>query len=665
MHLRTAPRIFLPCALAAALLSAAPHSRAQAVNGYAEQLRAKPTRAGPGANVPYAPIRKPETDGQVPEIEMFVGESRVFPTPGVGRIAVGNGALLTAAALDGKEVILFANGVGTSSLFVWNEDGRYQRLKVSIVPGDTSRYAREIAAFLLTIPKARASIIGDKVIVEGDDLSDSDLGRIDLLAARYPQIVNFTNRLGFEQMVMIDVKVVEFPVTVLRELGLKWGSAGGAAIGGIWAPLTRGSGGPYQVNIVTGQGNAPPISNPDGSGNGLVLPGGLNIRSAINLGLNATLNALAQEGKTTILAEPQLSARNGSKANFLAGGEFPYTVSTINGPTVQFKPYGVKLDILPRADRNGTIRATIDTEFSQIDTSVTSPAGPALLSRKTSTEFNVRSGETIVLSGLVQRESSTSVDKVPYLGELPVLGALFRSKRFQDKETELVIFVTPTLVDSRTPGIVDRVQQANERLDQQLGPRPHLSEPLQPGRDPGRPDLPQPPRDAELGASGASGASGAAGTDDAQPSRLSPSLRSGAGSGSGGGSGGGLGNRSGRESGAASRTVGMALAQPVAAAAMLTLASAAAGSPYTVVPDSLAMRVTPDVNAPAMATLARGDLVLSLALPARGGWTAVQAAGRRGWVSSQWLQPVAPQVAGAGAGASAGTGASADAVPTD
>jgi pilus assembly protein CpaC len=461
------------------------------VNGFAEQLR--PTKRKTAQvidNRPYAPIKKPTDEGQIPEIEMFVGESRVFPSPGVARIAVGNGAILNAAALDGKEIILFANAIGTSSLFVWNEDGRHQRVKINIVPGDTGRYAREIAAFLSTIPKAKASIIGDKVIVEGTNLSDADLARIDLLSKRYPQIVNFTNPLGFETMVMLDVKVVEFPTTELKELGLRWNSTGGASIGGIWSPFRRGNDGPYQINIQTGEGNAVPIVGANGGP--VVLPSGLNVLSVLNLGLNATLDALVQQGSTTILAQPQLSARNGSEASFLAGGEIPYAVRTNEGITVQFKPYGIKLDILPRVDSSGHVRATIETEVSNIDPSFSTSFGPALLTRRTNTEFNVRSGETIVLSGLIQRDTSNTVDKVPGLGDIPIIGALFRSKRFQNKETELVVFVTPTVIDPSSPGIAGRVQRTNERLEERLGQRPYLSDPLQPGRDIGRPDLPDP-----------------------------------------------------------------------------------------------------------------------------------------------------------------------------
>ena len=461
------------------------------MNGYAAKLLAKPAKPPTALSQPYAPIQKSKGDADdLAEIEMFVGESRVFPTPGVGRIAVGNGAILTAAALDQREVILFANAVGTSSLFVWNEDGRYQRLKVTIVPGDTTRYAREISTFLAGIPGTKTSIIGDKVIVEGEHLTDLDIAKIDELSKRYPQIVNFTNRLGWEQMILMDVKVVEFPVNELRELGLRWGTTGGAAVGAVWAPGARGHQGDLQIGIAN-----PSITAV--SGTSVPAPRGLNVLSAINMGLNAQLALLAQNGKASILAEPQLSARNGSKATFLAGGEYPYTVSTINGPSVFFKPFGVKLDIVPRVDRNGVVRATIDSEVSAIDASISTVSGPALSTRKTTTEFNVQNGESLVLSGLISRKTSTSVDMLPGLGDIPNLGALFRSRRFQNDETELVVFVTPTLIDSRSPGLVDRVQRTTERLQSTQGPNPYLNEPLgEPLHDPARPGTPPTPHPA-------------------------------------------------------------------------------------------------------------------------------------------------------------------------
>lgn len=444
----------------------------------------KPAPAAPLMRAPllaksaYQPLKPAEEPVQGAELDMYVGESRVFPTPGVARIAVGNGQMMTAAVLDDKDTIIFANAAGSSSLYIWSADGRHQRIKVNISAGDTARYAREVATFLADIAHAKSSVVGDKVIVEGDELSDADRDKVAELAKRYPQIINFTSPIGWEQMVMMDVKVVEFPKTELRELGLKWGTAGGATIGGIWAPGGRGDPGGRQINVGSGSNNPPPISMPDGSP--VVLPSALTLMSAINLGLNAQLNLLQQNGSASVLAEPQLSTRSGYKASFLAGGEFPYSVSNANGVTVLFKPYGIKLEIEPKIGRNGVIRAVIESEVSSIDASVTSPAGPALLTRRTKTEFNVRQGETIVLSGLIQRNINNDIDKVPLLGDIPILGALFRSKRFQNKETELVVFVTPTIVDSHTPVLQERIEKTNARLGQQFGAAPFLSDPLQP-----------------------------------------------------------------------------------------------------------------------------------------------------------------------------------------
>ena len=400
------------------------------------------------------------------EIEMFVGETRVIAEPNAGRLAVGNGKTLSAAVMDDKEILLIANEVGVSSLHIWTRDGRNRRLKVTIMPSEIARVTWEVASFLAAIPNAKANVIGDKVVVEGDNLSDRDLAKIDELAKRYPQIVNFTNRIGWEKMIVMDVKVVEFPTTTLREIGLKWNTTGGVAVGGVWSPIRRGDTSPYSINLQTGQNNAAPIvDNPNTAFQGVPLTPGLKALSLLNLGLNAQLNLLEQNGTASILAQPTLSARSGSKASFLAGGEFPYSVSNINGTTILFKPYGIRLDIEPRVDHNGVIRAKIMSEVSDIDTSVTTTGGPALRTRKTETEFNVQEGGTIVLSGLLKRDISTSIDKVPFLGDIPVLGALFRSKRFQNNETELVVFVTPTAVDRHTLAQANSMESAVGRLE--------------------------------------------------------------------------------------------------------------------------------------------------------------------------------------------------------
>ena len=660
-------------------------------NGYGEFLKPKVKRAK--SNEIYNPIKKPVDDGQMPEIEMYVGESRVFPAPGVARIAVGNGEIMAAAALDDKEIIIFANKVGTSSLFVWNEDGRYQRVKINIVPGDTTRIAREIASFLTAIPHAKATVVGDKVIVEGDTLSDEDRDKVAEIAKRYPQIVNFTSPIGWEQMVMMDVKVVEFPKTELKEFGLKWSAMGGASIGAVWAPITHGNNvGLYSVNIPQGSTGLP-LVNPDGSSKGIPLFSAPNALGALNLGIGAQLNMLEQNGKASILAEPQLSARSGYHASFLAGGEFPYSVSTVNGVTILFKPYGIKLDIEPKVGRNGVIRSVIDTEVSSIDTSITSAAGPALLTRKTKTEFNVKTGETIVLSGLLQRTSSTDIDQVPWLGDIPVLGALFRSKRFQNKETELVIFVTPTIVDSRSPGLVDRVAKTTQRLSENLGKSPYLSDPLQPlsdaskfNRMPGtEPVTPEKKPTAVAGQDSPElGGSSLRVTVDGLVLRSEPKASSTALLQLGRNAVVLLGRSDPRRSGkdlwrnvVVGEYDGWVLANAVEPAPMQSVRASNSKSKivqkdqtgdvihlgvseapsnqqdrfvtanvsakqYRVQLNNLALRVTPDINAQSVKKLLEGQTVDALPIPPLGNWTAVQVDGVSGWVATQWLKPSRP-----------------------
>lgn len=399
----------------------------------------------------------PATQSFASELTMFAGETRVISEPNAGRLAVGNGKALSAAVLDDKEILLIANEVGVSSLHIWTNDGKNRRIKINVMPGDTARVSMEVTTFIKTIAHARASVVGDKVIVEGDNLSDNDLYKIDELAKRYPQIINFTNRLGWEKMIAMDVRVVEFPTKALKEIGLKWGAVGGVSVGGIWGPV-RYNDGAVQVNSVTGS----PVVGVGGLA--LQTPSGLNVRSVLNLGFNAQLNLMEQNGSAVILARPTLSTRSGTKASFLAGGEIPYSVSNINGTTIDFKPYGIKLDIEPRVDQNGVIRAKILSEVSDIDPSISTATGPALRTRRTESEFNVQQGDTIVLSGLLKRDKNMTVDKIPLLGDIPILGALFRSKRFQDDQTELVVFVTPTAVDKNTPEQQHSLDKANQRL---------------------------------------------------------------------------------------------------------------------------------------------------------------------------------------------------------
>ncbi len=433
------------------------------------QLRAQGARGTLAAPLPPGGSGtqwEPQAAGPAADIDMFVGETRIFPAPDVARVAVGDGGVVHAAAADQREVVVFARSPGTVSLVIWARDGSSRNLRINVVANDVRRVQAELASFLERIPNAHSAIVGDKLIIEGDNLSDADQARIADLAKRYPQVVDFTGQVGWDRMVLIDVQVVEMPRSRMRDLGVRWdpGSTGGVNAGAVWDAAS-----------------SPAIlARPGAAALDAAFPAlGAAGYFGLNALLSAQLNAMSQSGEAVMLAQPQLMARSGTTANFLAGGELPYTTIDANGnSSTVFKPYGVTLDVTPRIDRNGTVRARIEVEVSAVDPVVNTPSGPALRTRRTSTEFNVRSGQTLVLSGFLSRERVEETDSVPGLGRIPVLGALFRAKRTQLKDTELAIFVTPVVVAGGNPDIAERVERSRRLLDTTFPDAPTLLSPV-------------------------------------------------------------------------------------------------------------------------------------------------------------------------------------------
>ncbi|SIT33389.1 type II and III secretion system protein family protein [Achromobacter sp. MFA1 R4] len=394
-------------------------------------------------------------------LEMQVGETRVLPHPGVRRVAIGNGQVVSAVAAEGREVVVFARAEGVSSVHVWAGRDRIAAYELRVVPAGTPRLRDEVQSLLSRIPGARSSSVGGRILIEGDDLSDDDRSRIAALAQRYPDVVDFTGQVGWDRMVLLDVQVVEIPTSRLQEFGVRWDgmTQGGVNAGLAWDAGSRGRMARPGEQIIE---TAAPASAAAGY-------------FGINALLSARIAALAQTGEAVMLAQPQLLARSGASATFLAGGEVPYASTDARGnPTTLFKPYGVSLNITPRIDRNGVIRSLIEVEASSIDTSLSLPGGPALRTRRASTEFNVRSGNTLVIGGFLSREQGNDVSGLPGLQNIPILGALFSSSRYQRRETELAIFVTPKIVSQGEPAMTDRVRRGRETLQAAFPDPPRL-----------------------------------------------------------------------------------------------------------------------------------------------------------------------------------------------
>lgn len=387
-------------------------------------------------------------------LQMYVGEVRVLQVGRLRRIAIGNGKVLQASALDRGQLLLIPEAPGQSAVHLWARDGSERHLAITVVPADASRMLAEVRAMLGSAPGLSHRIVGDKVVIEGSDVSAEQAARIAEVAGRYPQLVNLVSAVGREPMIEMDVRMVEVRREALKNLGIRWsGSAQGPSFGMI---------GDLHRSAAFGAG-------------GLAAEAGLEVRSRIppfatTLGIatsiGSMINLMVQNGDAVVLAEPRLACRSGGSARFVAGGELPIPqTSGLGAAQLTFREYGVKFDVSPVASESGVISARIAAEISAVDFEVLVQDVPGLLKRRAETEVNLRENETLVIAGLMTEETSRSIDRVPGIGDLPILGPLFRSRNFRDRRSDLVVFITPRFVGADTPANLAAIAQSAERLE--------------------------------------------------------------------------------------------------------------------------------------------------------------------------------------------------------
>ena len=398
------------------------------------------------------------------ELTMFRGEARVLNEPGVRRMAVGNGRTLNATVLDQRQVLVLAEEEGQSSIHLWRHNGEEVTYSITVASADAGRMLSEVRAMMGPGANVQARIVGDKIVLEGSDASSQQARRLEEIGKRYPQVVNLISTVGLEQMVAIDVSILEFRKTALTDIGIRWN--------------TRGINGP-NYGIVGDVHRSQPFG-PGGAAEGALpgVPGGARVPPfASYFGLTTTVTSLidaaVNNGDATFLAEPRLTCKSGGDAHFLAGGEVPIPLANgFGNVTVQFKQYGVKLDVSPLVSESGTISAKVLTELSAIDANLTVDGIPAFISRHIETEVNLRAGESLIISGLFDGNATKALQKVPGIGDIPVIGELFRSREYRRNKTELVIFLTPHIVTASAgvvPGIAETPEAAGQKREAARG----------------------------------------------------------------------------------------------------------------------------------------------------------------------------------------------------
>ena len=397
------------------------------------------------AQVAVQPV-KPST------IHLYRGEVQILPISSVKRVAVGNGKLLSVTHLR-NQLILIGTGVGSTNMLVWGKHkDQVSAYNIDVSEQNTRQVAANLRYSLHSIEGLKVQARGGRVIVTGD-VTPGDEKRVSSVLKKTHGVVNLTHavNVNMKRMVYLDVQVVDFKKSVLRNLGIKWqNNIAGPALGVIGQSVSN----PYfrLGDLTQGGSLANAFQGPKGPLQGISTGLPFSKYVGITSSLSSIINMAVQNGDAYILANPQLATRSGGDASFLAGGQIPIPVSSALGQTsVQYKNYGVKLNIKPFADRFGNILANVDTEVSQIDPSVNIAGYPGFLTRKTASVVNVHSGQTIVMSGMVQAVGAKTYDKFPWLGNIPLLGVLFRNKNFQANRSELVIFVTPVVFNPGSP----------------------------------------------------------------------------------------------------------------------------------------------------------------------------------------------------------------------
>ena len=397
-----------------------------------------------------------EADAPLAEtLHIFVGKSVVIHLPAqLKRILVSNPAAIDALATDPAEIVVEAKAPGTSSLILWDDSGGSRTIDVTV---DLDLAALR-AAIEQSYPGRSIDVRSDagRLILTGRVPSQRMEDDLVKMATVYSKDVvdSLDRQVIHPRQILLEVKVAEVDRTRLDQLGFNFLSAGGGnTLGTIstqqFGPITGSGGTPLQIPTTSG-GSSTSTSTTFG------LSDLLNIfifRPDINFG--ATIKALQEKSVLQILAEPNLLALSGSKASFLAGGEFPFPVvqggQNLGVVTIEFRPFGVRLDFLGNIADDDTIRMQVAPEVSSLDfTNAVTISGftvPAIATRRAETEIELRDGQSFAIGGLLNEQTTAQLSKVPGIGDVPVLGKLFQSRSVQKSRSELVVIVTPRIVD--------------------------------------------------------------------------------------------------------------------------------------------------------------------------------------------------------------------------
>ncbi len=353
-------------------------------------------------------------------------------------VFVANEGIADVQVRSSTQLYVFGKTQGETTVYATSKAGRVV-YAANVRVGNNISSLGEMLHLAMPDASIQATPMNNLVLLTGTVANPDDVAEAQRLTQAYvgegTQVVTRLKS-ATPLQVMLKVRIAEVNRSLLKSMGVNL--------------LSQDTTGGFQFGI--GRGNPGSITNGAATfnvaGTGTTIAG---FGHLLGLDLLGALNVAATDGYATILAEPNLSALSGETASFLAGGEFPIPVSQGNNAvTIEYKQYGVGLAFTPIVLADGRISMRVRPEVSQLDdangVSLNNFRVPALITRRAETTVELGSGQSFMIAGLLQNTGNNSVDKTPVLGDLPILGALFRSTKFQRQETEMVVIVTPYLV---------------------------------------------------------------------------------------------------------------------------------------------------------------------------------------------------------------------------
>jgi pilus assembly protein CpaC len=433
------------------------------------QVASVPAVPAPPAAAPSNAVIEPAASA----IQLVVGRSSVLDVGvPIARVSLTNADVADALVTSPSQLLIHGKMPGTISMFVWERSGAVRRYEL-VVGRDVGKLAAQVEELF---PKEGIQVTsnGRNVVLSGTVSSKEIAERVTNLSASFvenkEQVISVLQVQGRPApQVLLRVRFAEVSRTALTELGLSLFTSPT----GIENTLGR---------ITTQQFTAPGYSdlswtkNSNDFGSPVTsAEGKFTFSDFLNLfilseryDLGVLIRALQARGLFQSLAEPNLVAESGKEASFLAGGEFPIPVAQAGGGnaiTIEFKEFGVRLNFLPVVEGD-RIHLRVRPEVSTLDFAngiqLQGFRIPALTSRRTETELELRNGQTFAIAGLLNNSMTSSLQKIPGIGDIPILGYLFRSKAAQKNRTELVVMITPQILAEGSSGVTPDLPRLNE-----------------------------------------------------------------------------------------------------------------------------------------------------------------------------------------------------------